>query len=166
MEFDSVLRCGAIVDIGLHELNHINQNILFFKENNQSLFSTPKREGLEGKDGGENMEEILFGRKIETLRILESFYILNENNYNQSLNDFRANFKKLYDNSIEYSEKIKYLKNKNDVAIFKEFFEIIKNFEEKDFKAIELFGIKTKGQNPHFQEMSIFLPKEFCKMGD
>ena len=32
-------------------------------------------------------------------------------------------------------------------AIFKEFFSIITNFEENEFKGIELFGIITKGQN-------------------
>ena len=63
-KFDSVLRCGAIVDIGLHELNHINRNILFFKENNQSLFSTPKREGLEGKDGGEIWKKFYLVEKL------------------------------------------------------------------------------------------------------
>ena len=155
-KYYNCLRCGAIVDISLHELNHINQNILYFLENNEDLFNSPKREGL---------EEILFGRKIERLRILECFYLLNENNYDQSLNDFRNNFKKLYDNSIEYSIKKDYIQNNNNNAIFKKFFLIIKNFGKEEFKEIELFGIQIKGQNSDFQDASIFLPKKFCKMG-
>ena len=68
-------------------------------------------------------------------------------------------------NSIDYSEKINYLKNDNSDAIFKEFFEIIKNFGENEFEEIEIFGIQTKGQNSDFIEASIFLPKKYCKMG-
>ena len=163
-KYYNCLRCGAIVYICFHELNHINQNILYFLENNENLFHSPKREGLEEGDGGQHLEEILFGGKIVRLRILECFYILNENNYNQSLTDFRSNFKKLYNNSINYSDKINYLKNDNSDAIFKEFFSIITNFEENEFKGIELFGIITKGQNSG-AEASIILPKKFCKMG-
>ena len=163
-KYYKVLRCGAVIDISLHELNHINQNILYFNENNKSLFNTPKRKDLKG-DGGENFEEILFGKKLESLRLLECFYILNENNWNQTLEDFKKNFKSLYDNSIEYSEKIKYLKNNDNNAVFNEFFKIIKDFNEKDFKLIELFGIKTKGQTSPIFEMSIYLPKQFCILG-
>ena len=164
-KYYNCLRCGAIVDICFHEINHINQNILYFLENNEGLFNSPKREGLEEGDGGQHLEEILFGGKIKKLRILECFYILNENNYSQSLTDFRNNFKKLYNNSINYSDKINYLKNDDDDAIFKEFFSIIKNFGEIEFKEIELFGIITKSQNSDFAEASIILPKQFCKMG-
>ena len=164
-KYYNCLRCGAIVENCFHELNHINQNILYFLENNENLFHSPKREGLEEGDGGQLLEEILFGGKIVRLRILECFYILNENNYNQSLTDFRSNFKKLYNNSINYSDKITYLKNDNSDAIFKEFFSIIKNFGENEFEEIELFGIQTKGQNSDFIEASIFLPKKYCKMG-
>ena len=160
-KYYKVLRCGAVIDISLNELNHINQNILYYNENNKNLLNTPKGKDLKG----ENFEEILFGKKLESLRLLECFYILNENNWNQTLEDFKKNFKSLYDNSIEYSEKIKYLKNNDNNAVFNEFFEIIKNFNEKDFKLIELFQIKTKGQTSPIFEMSIYLPKQFCILG-
>ena len=87
-KYYNCLRCGAIVDISLYELNHINFNILYFLENDEDLFNSMGREGLQEKDGRQHLEEILFGRKIEKLRILECYYILNENNYNQSLTDF------------------------------------------------------------------------------
>ena len=160
-KYYKVLRCGAVIDISLNELNHINQNILYYNENNKNLLNTPKGKDLKG----ENFEEILFGKKLESLRLLECFYILNENNWNQTLEDFKKNFKSLYDNSIEYSEKIKYLKNNDNNAVFNEFFKIIKDFNEKDFKLIELFGIKTKGQISPIFEMSIYLPKQFCILG-
>ena len=160
-KYYKVLRCGAVIDISLNELNHINQNILYYNENNKNLLNTPKGKDLKG----ENFEEILFGKKLESLRLLECFYILNENNWNQTLEDFKKYFKSLYDNSIEYSEKIKYLKNNDNNAVFNEFFKIIKDFNEKDFKLIELFGIKTKGQTSPIFEMSIYLPKQFCILG-
>ena len=160
-KYYKVLRCGAVIDISLNELNHINQNILYYNENNKNLLNTPKGKDLKG----ENFEEILFGKKLESLRLLECFYILNENNWNQTLEDFKKNFKSLYDNSIEYSEKIKYLKNNDNNAVFNEFFKIIKDFNEKNFKLIELFQIKTKGQTSQFYEMSILLPKQFCILG-
>ena len=159
------LRSGAIIDISLHEINHLNQDILYFIGKDRNLFDTPKREDLKGDDGGEHLEEILFGRKIGRLKMLECFYLLNENNYNQSLNDFRSNFENLYKNSNNYSEKIKYLKNDDPDAIFKEIFDNIKNYKEKDFKKIELYGINTKPQIIPFDEMLIYLPKDFCKMG-
>ena len=164
--FFPILRAGAIIDISLHEINHLNQDIIFFVGNDKTLFDTPKRKFLKGVDGGENLEEILFGKKIETLKILECFYLLNENNYNQSLNDFKTNFQNLYDKSVDYSEKIKYIKNGQIDAIFKDFFDIIKNYDEKDFIKIELYGINTKTQSFCFDQMSIYLPKEHCKLGD
>ena len=124
-KYYKVLRCGAVIDISLNELNHINQNILYYNENNKNLLNTPKGKDLKG----ENFEEILFGKKLESLRLLECFYILNENNWNQTLEDFKKNFKSLYDNSIEYSEKIKYLKNNDNNAVFNEFFKIILSFQ-------------------------------------
>ena len=125
-EFRPILKCASIVDDSLHEINHLNQDILYFIGNDRSLFHSPKREGLKGEDGGENMEEILFGRKITLLKMLESFYILNEDNYEQSLEDFRMNFENLAKNNIDFSEKVKFIKCNNNNAIFREFFEMIK----------------------------------------
>ena len=148
----------------MNEINHINQNLLYFRENDRKFF-TSKRKNLKRKDGGENLEEIFFGRKIEKLRMLECLYILNENNYKQSLQDFRKNFQNLYDNSINYSEKVKFLQNHSPKAIFKEFFDNIRNFNEDDFKKIELYFVNVKSQNYSFIEGVIFLPKNHCIMG-
>ena len=129
------------------------------------MFLTPKRKNLKGKDGGENLEELFFGEKKERLRILECLYILNENNYKQSLQDFRKNFMNLYNNKVDYSEKIKFIKNNNPNAIFREFFDNIKNFKKKDFQKIELFYINAKSQNFSLSENIIYLQKYKCIMG-
>ena len=143
-KFSTSMSTGAIIENSIHEINHMNQNILYYRGNDKKLFLTPKREDIKGEDGGENLENILFGRKIESLKILESFYILNENNWEQSLDDFKKNFKNLYDNSVNYSEKIKYVKNNNEDIIFKKFFLLIQDYKEEDFKKVELYSITTK----------------------
>ena len=104
----------------MNEINHINQYLFYFRGNDRKFF-IPKRNNLKRKDERENLETIFFGKKIEKLKMLECLYILNENNYKQSLQDFRKNFQNLYDNSISYSEKIKFLQNHSPNAIFKEF---------------------------------------------
>ena len=129
--FRLTLIISAVIEDSIHEINHLNQDIIYFKGNDKSLFFSPKRENLKGEDGGENLEEILFGRCVKKLKILECFYLLNESNYNQSLNDFKNNFENLYDNNIDFSEKINYIKNTGDNKIFKEFFENIKDYEKK-----------------------------------
>ena len=165
----NILRIGAVIENSLHELNHMNQDILYFKGNDKKLFYSPKREHIAGEDGGENLEVLLFGRKVSYIRILECLYILNEQNYNQSLNDFRANFKKLYDKSIGYDEKMNYLK---DGLIFKEFFDLIKIYKKpEDLEKIELNLVSAKRQESSFDQMQVFeqmsvsLPRKYCKMG-
>ena len=163
--FVFTLLISAIIENSIHEINHLNQDILYFKGNDITLFFSPKRKNLKGEDGGANLEEILFGRRIKDLRMLECFYILNEDNYNQSLKNFRKNFENLYNNNIDFSEKIKYLKNNKIDKMFKEFFDDIKDYEEKDFTLIELYGINTKKSEADFFEAEVKIPREHCKVG-
>jgi len=109
--FFFTLIISAIIENSIHEINHLNQDILYFKGNDITLFFIPKRKNLKGEDGGANLEEILFGERIKNLRMLECFYILNEDNYNQSLKDFKKNFENLYNDKIAFSVKMKFLKN-------------------------------------------------------
>lgn len=164
-EFKSTLRCSSAIEISLREINHINQNLLYFRGNDRKMLLTPKRKNIKGKEGGENLEELFFGKKKELLRMLECLYILNENNYKQSLQDFRKNFMNLYNNSVDYSEKIKFLKNNDTNAIFKEFFDNIKDFKEADFKKNELYFIYTRSINLCLSEYVIYVPKNHCTMG-
>ena len=163
--FFFTLIISAIIEDSIHEINHLNQDIIYFKGNDKNLFFSPKRKNLKGEDGGENLEEIFFGRCVKNLKILECFYLLNENNYEQSLFDFKKNFKNLYNNNVDFSEKINYLKNTGDNAIFKEFYDNIKNYGKDDFLSIELYGINTKKSNDDFEEAMISIPREHCKIG-
>ena len=163
--FFFTLIISAIIEDSIHEINHLNQDIIYFKGNDKNLFFSPKRKNLKGEDGGENLEEIFFGRCVKNLKILECFYLLNENNYEQSLFDFKKNFKNLYNNNVDFSEKINYLKNTGDNTIFKEFYDNIKNYGKDDFLSIELYGINTKKSNDDFEEAMISIPREHCKIG-
>ena len=165
-KFYPTLKIGAIVDDSLHEINHANQNLLYFRGCDKSMFYSPKRQNLTG-DGGENLEILLFGKKIVTINTIQCFYILNEDNYNQSLNDFNKNFNNLTDSKIKYSEKEPYIKNNRDNAIFKEFFNLIKNYNEQNFDKLLFTGINTK-YNINYSygpfKGSLSMPKFHCKI--
>ena len=164
--FHIFLKVSAVIENTIHEINHINQDIIFFKGNDKRLFNTPKRENLKNKEGGENLEEVLFGKKIKSLKILESLYILNECNYNQNLNEFKKNFENLYNASIKYTEKIKYLKIDQNNGVFHDICINIDNYNEKEIQKIELSGIYAKNKQINLDEIGICIPREHCKIGD
>ena len=160
------LKISAIIENTIHEINHINQEMIFFKGNNKELFKTPKREKFKSKEEGENLEEILFGEKIEKLRILESLYILNEENYKQNLNDFRNNFKTLYNDSVKYDDKVKFLKINQKNGIFHDICFNIEEYKEEEIKKLELSGIYTKRQKLiNIDDIAVYIPKRNCFMG-
>ena len=162
-QYFQCLNVGGIIENSLHELNHINQNILFFSENELKLFYSPKRDNLDNKDGGEHLEFLLFGRKIETLKILECLYLLNEKNYEKSLEQFRTDFLDLYKNNISYLEKKEHLIGGK---IFEEFFSLIEKIKTKEeFQAIEFGAITFKTRFRSIEDATIFMPKRYCKMG-
>ena len=98
------LKISAVIENTIYEINHVNQNNIYFRGNDKKLFISPKKEKYKGEDGGEHMKKLLFGKKIGYLKILESLYILNEDNYKQNLEDFRKIFQNLKD-SEEFSQK-------------------------------------------------------------
>ena len=165
-EFYPALKVGAIVDDSLHEINHVNQNLLYFRGCDKSMFYSPKRPDLKG-DGGKNLVILLFGEKIVTLSIIQCFYILNEDNYDQSLNDFKKNFQNVTDSKIKFSEKETYIKNTRDNAIFKDFFNLIKDYTEQNFDKLLFTGINTK-YNINYSygpfKGSLSMSKIHCKM--
>ena len=156
-DFYLILKCAAIIYNCLHELNNLNKTILYYIFNDKNFFNKEK------KDGEKNIEEILFGKKIRNLKLLESFYILNENNYNQTLDEFRKNFENL-NNEFEFSEKLEYFQNDKNEKIFNDFFEIIKNLDEKKYIDIEYYHINIRGQAYTLEDSYIYIPKKFCKI--
>ena len=112
-------KVGLTVVNGFHEISHTNQNLIFYKGNDTKLLNTPEREGL-GKEGGNSLEYLLFGKLIQDIDLFQSLYILNENNYKQSLEKFKENFENIHKIVKETDGKSKLI-NIED-GIFKEFF--------------------------------------------
>ena len=158
-----IFKISSTVENSIHEINHIYQDILYFKENSISLFHTPKREDFQtGQEGGNNIEEILFGRVIHRIGILESLYILNETNFNQSLEDYKNNFLKLYDYTIPLDKKMTFIEIKKEGI----FYELVKNnIEEyiiKGSKGRDVYAMDTKNKNIEIGGDEIYITRGRC----
>lgn len=98
----------------IHEIcGHINIRIQNFNLLDNS-FDSPKIESnnnsysdyakLRNKESGETLEIIIFGRRLDEINIKEALFILEPNNYNDSLYNFKKKFKNC--NSKEFEEII------------------------------------------------------------
>ena len=90
-----ILENGVIVAIVFHEYGHAINAILSFLEKEYILNETPRKKYLKFKEGGYYLEIALFGRIIKSISYGEALYILNEDNYKKSLEEFRKGFMKL-----------------------------------------------------------------------
>ena len=104
---------GSIVKININETNHNFHNYFYLSKNGKESLKTPRKIKVEGREGGVNMENLLFGQVLNKLTVKQALYILNEDNYNKSINQFRNDF-------IE-------LKGCECKDIFKDYYEINKN---------------------------------------
>ena len=117
-------KIGLTIVNSLHEINHANQVIIFFKGNNKDLINSPERiinENLSSKEGGFSLEYILFGDVISRINLFQCLYIMNEKNYDQELSQFRENFMKIQDIVIETKGETELIKIEN--GIFKRFYD-------------------------------------------
>ena len=117
-------KIGLTIVNSLHEINHANQIILFFKGSNKDLINSPERiinENLSSKEGGFSLEYILFGDVISRINLFQCLYIMNEKNYDQELSQFRENFMKIQDIVIETKGETELIKIEN--GIFKKFYD-------------------------------------------
>ena len=94
---NKALTNGAIVGIHYHELNHNFHNYYYCVQNGYESLKTPRKNEIEEREGGNNIERILFGRILNELTLKQALYILNEENYSKPLNQFRDDFLKLDD---------------------------------------------------------------------
>ena len=86
------LENGIIIEIEFHEIGHTISAVLSFVEKSNSLINTPRKKNLNVNEGGYYVEMALFGRIIKVLTYKEALYILNLNNYNKTLKEFRKDF--------------------------------------------------------------------------
>ena len=164
-EINSVFRVSATFENSIHEINHVNQDILYFKSNNQSMIKTPERQGFKtGKEGGSNLEELLFGRKILNLTLLEALYILNEENFKQNLNDYNNNFKKMRSFNVLLEEKRKYFNFKNG-GIFTQLYIQVEKYLYKANEDQITYSMDTKSKNTTIFNVEFPINRGKCCMG-
>jgi len=110
-------KVGLTIINSYHEINHTNQSLIFFKGNDKNLINTPEREGDEfhTREGGENFECLLFGKTMENINLFQSLYLLNENNYEQNLDEFRENFKNITSIVIKTNGNTNFIKNEDGI---------------------------------------------------
>ena len=152
----------------LHEINHVNQDLLYFKGNNISLLYSPKRIGLKSeKEGGDNLEEILFGKKLSNIGLLESLYILNEKNYDQNLIQFKNNFLNLYNFNIPLEEKIREFLTIPKDGIFSGICQKINpDLLKEGLYKKSLYSISAKEQINNLSNKFVYIPKGRCCLGN
>ena len=128
---EKIFYSSSVVKSNTHEINHEFYNILFFHSNGTYPPEIHRKKFIEERESGKNLETLLFGRVIRSLNLAEALYLLNENNYQKHLNDFRDGFTRL---DKDYNiDDLKMDKN----CIFYEFNKIIniKNFKEISFSS-------------------------------
>ena len=130
-----ILYNGSIVKTSCHEINHAFYNILLMHSNGKVPLETQRKKYINEREGGRNMEMILFNRKIYKLNLLECFYLLNEKNYEKSLFDFRKGFNESNIKDLQFNDNSVF-KDFNEISTIKDFQEIAKssniNCEEND----------------------------------
>ena len=83
---------GSFVVIIDHELNHNFHNYYYMTQNGKESIKTTRKKEFAEREGGDNIERVLFGRVMNELTLRQALYILNEKNYSKSLNQFREEF--------------------------------------------------------------------------
>ena len=126
---EKILYTSGIIKTNYHELNHNFYNMFYYQENGNIPLKTPRNKNFPMREGGRIMEKLLFGKIIVNINIIEALYILDENNYNKDIYQFKNDFENL--TGIE-AKKEHYTIN----GEFSEFNSI--------YDAKELFGIESQ----------------------
>ena len=90
------LYTGSLIKTLFHENNHNMYNIFYYHSNFSIPLKTPRKyqTGKLGESGRE-FEIILFGDKVKSLNIKQIMYILNEENFEKGVLEFREGFNSL-----------------------------------------------------------------------
>ena len=97
-----ILKTGCYVLIEEHEIFHLLDCLPHYENNCSLSIKTPRKKNYKGEaEGGLYLEYLLFNRVLKDINLGEILYILNEENYGKSLNDFRIGFQKLDKKDLE-----------------------------------------------------------------
>ena len=128
-----------------YTINMINKVVNKIKIINEweNISSSPLFFNLKNKECEKNVEFLMFGRIIEDLNIKEAIFILNSNNYNLSLNEFRSVFMNLKNKKLEDIFKAELNNSNIDDSIIKAY-EEYKEKGEKFQLALENYSFNIK----------------------
>ena len=99
---EEILNTGAYTLIEEHEIFYLFNCIGYYESNCSISIDTPRKKNYdEENECGIYLELLLFNNKINLLNLAEVLYILNEENYDKSLIDFRTDFEQLNSNDIK-----------------------------------------------------------------
>ena len=124
-----ILYISSFIKTNYHEINHEFYNFFFFHSNGKIPIETTRKKNSDEREGGKNLENLLFNNTLKRLTLAQSLYILNERNYNKSLSEFRKGFNetKIDDLIVDIDGIFSEFSELNDVLKKPDFDNIIKN---------------------------------------
>ena len=105
------LLIGEIVKTSIHEINHDMYNIYFYHSNGTISLKTPRKNNDISRESGNEIEALLFGNRIRTINLKQILYLLNENNLNKGIIEFKNGFQLLKDEDLNVQGEFNYLNN-------------------------------------------------------
>ena len=76
-----------------HEIFHLLDCLPYYENNCSISIDTPRKREYDGKvEGGNYLELLLFNKIINSINLGEALFLLNEENYDKSLTDFKNDF--------------------------------------------------------------------------
>ena len=86
-------------------MNHDFYNIFLMHSNGKIPLETPRKKFIEEREGGKNMERLLFNQPIRKLTLKQCMYLLNLKNYGKSLKEFKEGFNELNIKDLKIEDK-------------------------------------------------------------
>ena len=117
IKISSTLENGIIITIIYREFAHVIKAVLSYIEKNLKFKKVSKKKCQNFKNAGYSLELALFGRVIKYLSYGEVLYILNEDNYKKSLNNFQKGFMELQNHDLIIKGKFVDLNPENEKEI-------------------------------------------------
>ena len=96
-----LLYTTAIIKTNFHETNHNFYNYYYFSTNNSIPLKTPRKKDINLRESGRFIELLMFNQVLHRINISQALYILNENNYNKTINEFNEGFNLLKEDDLK-----------------------------------------------------------------
>ena len=123
-----MLYSGGITKTNFFELNHNMYNMYYYHANGLIPLKIPR------KESGREIEILLFGENDNSLNINQIKYLLNENNFNKGIVEFKNGFEALKEEDLIIKGEFSYFNEVIKITNFNEFKDLTSistdNFDE------------------------------------